>query len=133
MLFPSSSGGLSGRALPLGAAVAVCCGVVGFGLIGRSWWSVGSAGNTVAVSAGPGLTLTRVGEADIIAWSSSSCSVGIGRSGWSVGSIHSPQRVNLQSVKVPLCSFTSVSFTTTLHFPIPDSPLSGRSALDYRR
>ena len=65
MSVSSSSGGLSGRALPLVAAVAVCCGVVGFGLIGRSWWSVGSAGSSVAVSAGPGLTLTRVGEADI--------------------------------------------------------------------
>ena len=67
MSVSSSSGGLSGRVLSLAAGVAICCGVVGFGLIGRSWWSVGSAGNTEAVSAGPGLTLTRVGEADIIA------------------------------------------------------------------
>lgn len=98
-----SEGGMSGRADELAAVVAVeeededgvegadnddeedevrealGCPAVGFALTGRSWWSVGLAGRSDA-SVGPGLTLTVVGVAETTSWSSSSCSVGIGRS-----------------------------------------------------
>lgn len=96
-----SGGGVSGRVDELAAAVvvededgvegtdeegedeeeeeALGCPAVGFALTGRSWWSEGLAGRSDA-SVGPGLTLTVVGVAETTSWSSSSCSVGIGRS-----------------------------------------------------
>ncbi len=51
---------------------------MGFALTGRCWWSVGFAGRSVSVA--PGLTLTNEGEAVMTSWSSSSSSLGIGRS-----------------------------------------------------
>ena len=117
-----SAGVVDSAAVVVSAALveSACCGV-GLALTGRSWWSVGFAGRSVSLE--PGLTLTKVGEAVMTSWSSSSCSVGRGRSSWIEGSMHSPQRVSFQSVKLPLCSFTFVSFTTTLHLPTPVSPL----------
>ena len=99
----------------------------GFALTGRCWWSVGFAGRSVSLTTG--VMLTNDGEAVSTSWSSSSSSLGIGRSSWDEGSIHSPQSVNFQSVKDPLCSFTSVSFTTMLHLPTPGSPLDKISIL----
>lgn len=144
MSFSSSSGGTSGRAVVLAAADAVVVGAgaeaeaeagvspgfcgVGFALTGRCWWSVGLAGRS-PVSVGPGFMETKVGDADMTSWSSSSCSVGMGRSSWVDGSMHSPQRVSRQSVKEPLWSFTFVSLTTTDHLPMPDSPLGVRQSI----
>ena len=59
----------------------------------------------------------------ILSWSSSSCSSGIGRRVCLLASIDSPQSLRCQSMNVPLCSLTMVSFTITVHVPMPDSPL----------
>lgn len=62
---------------------------------------------------------------DIIsAWLSSSCSDGIGRRVALEASIDSPKSFRCQSVKVPLCSFTWLSFTMIVQVPMPDSPLT---------
>ena len=94
---------------------------VGLTLTGRSMWSDGLAGRSLSAELGG--TVAVETSADITVWLSSSVSSGIGSSFCDEGSMHSPQRVSFQSVKVPLCSLTLVSFTTTLHFPTPGSPL----------
>jgi len=116
----SSSGASSGPSV--GLVISAAAVSVGLALMGRSWWSVGFEGWEVGLLA-PGVTLILEGEAEMTSWSSSSVSVGMGRSSWDEGSMHSPQRVRRQSWKVPLYSFTSVSFTTTDHLPVPLSPL----------
>ena len=95
-------------------------GAVGLALTGRSMWSEGLV---EGVSATVFETVAVEAEADITLWSSSSCSVGMGSSSCLDPSILSPHRVSLQSVNVPLWSLTIVSLTTTLHLPIPVSPL----------
>ena len=100
--------------------------VVGFALTGRSIWSVGFEGSSVLD--GPGEIAVVLTFANITSWSSSSCSVGIGRRLCFEGSMHSPHNVNFQSVNEPLCSLTLVSLTITVHLPIAGSPLRTISA-----
>lgn len=97
------------------------------GLVGRSGWSVGLGGRAVdGWGAGvmdvvvPAIVVVEM----ISVWLSSSCSVGIGRRTAFEASIDSPHSFKCQSTNVPLFSFTTVSLTKTVHFPIPDSPLA---------
>lgn len=99
---------------------------LGLGLVGRSGWSVGVAVGSSPVLMKPGGGVTTVGGIVVVwmtSWSSSSSSVGMGRSVASLGSMLSPHSFRWKSVQVPLCSFGFVSLTITVHVPCPDSPL----------
>ena len=98
----------------------------GLGLVGRSGWSVGLVRREVGVVAMPTEVVAPtmvVVDVMIASWLSSSCSDGMGRRVDFEASIDSPQSLRCQSMKVPLCSFTCVSFTMIVHVPTPDSPL----------
>lgn len=99
--------------------------VVGFAFTGRSIWSLGTEPG-IPVSDEPGAMVVVLTIADMTSWSSSSCSVGMGRSVCLEASMHSPHRLSFQSANVPLNSLTLVSLTMTVQLPMPDSPLGMR-------